>query len=391
MQFINTKNFMDKLSNELVPGNSIVVNCDGKEIFNYSSGYADYENKIPMTSQHLINIYSCTKVVTAVAVTQLLEKGLINLDDCVYEFIPEFKNMFVQGENGELFPAKTPITIRQLLTHTAGLSYNTKSEHIKSLHSKTNGSFSTLEGVKAIAKIPLLFEPGTAWRYSLGHDVLGGIIEVVSGLSYADYVKQKIFSPIGVNDIFFEQTDDVLDKMAEQYNYSGEDIEDIVQLQMSANNKEKHFRNVGKANSLKLSKNYHSSGAGIITTVRSFANFAQVLALGGEAPNGERILEPSSVDLIRTNQLKGKQLEIFSWEHLNGYGYGLGVRTLMDKKTANSLSSIGEFGWGGAAGATILVDPDKKLSFFYAHHMLNPQEIYYQPRIRNAVYKDFNG
>jgi len=148
--------------------------------------------------------------------------------------------------------------------------------------------------------------------------------------------------------------------------------------------------NVGKAVAHTFGDEYDSGGAGITTSVEDYSRFVSALANWGVGANGERILAKSTVELMRTNQLNAEQLKNFKWSQLKGYGYGLGVRTLIDKAASGSTGNLQEFGWGGAAGATVLVDPQIGLSVFYAHHMLNPQEEYYQPRLRNVVYTCIN-
>ena len=132
---------------------------------------------------------------------------------------------------------------------------------------------------------------------------------------------------------------------------------------------------------------YESGGGGIVSSVNEYSKFCAALANGGLGLTGERILSSATVELMRVNQLTTPELlKNFNWKQLKGYGYGLGVRTLIDKAASGSTGDLGEFGWGGAAGATVLIDPERRLSMFYAHHMLNPQEEYYQPRIRNVLY-----
>ena len=143
---------------------------------------------------------------------------------------------------------------------------------------------------------------------------------------------------------------------------------------------------MGKGVAHVLGPEYDSGGAGVTTSISDYSKFASALANGGVGQNGEQIISASMIELMRTNQLNEYQRSGMTWSQLKGYGYGLGVRTLIDKAQAGSCGNLGEFGWGGAAGATLLVDPDLHLSVAYAHHMLNPQEGYYQPRLRNIVY-----
>jgi len=139
MNFSYMKDFMDFLTSWRIPGNDISVCVEGKEVFRYQSGYSDYENKIPMTDDKLFNIYSCSKVATVSAALQLYERGKFLLDDPLYDFIPEYKDMYIKKESGELVKAENPITLRHLFTMTSGLTYNLESEHIKAMQVKTDG------------------------------------------------------------------------------------------------------------------------------------------------------------------------------------------------------------------------------------------------------------
>lgn len=389
MDFKNLKNFMDSLTDWIIPGNAISVYLGNEEVFRYQSGYADVENKIKMTDSHFINIYSTTKVTTAVSGMQLLERGQIVLDTPLYEIIPEFKEMTIADENGNLRKAEKPITLRHIFSMTSGMTYSLSDELKKEAEIATNGKFDTLEVVKRMARTPLSFEPGTRWQYSYGHDVLAAVVEVVSGKKYRDYVKENIFEPLGMNETFYQPNEITEANFAPQYDYKiNADIK---------NNGASQSMNLYKISgkliktdgsvSHRFGEAYDSGGAGLITTVRDYAKLANALANEGTGKTGERILSPAAVELMKTNQLVTPDMKTnFCWPQLAGYGYGLGVRTMTDKAMGGSLSSIGEFGWGGAAGSTLLADTDKKLSYFYAHHMLNQQEAYYQPRLRNAVY-----
>ena len=390
MDFTYLKQFMDHLTAEHVPGNSIVVYHENKEVFRYSSGYNDVESKLPMTGNELLNIYSCTKPSTVTAALQLYEKGCFLLDDPLYAFMPEFREMYVKEKDGSVRKAKNPITMRHLFTMTSGFTYEKYSPSMEQAIIDTNGKMPTVQALRYLAKEPLAFEPGTHWKYSLSHDVLAAVVEIISGKRFQDYVKDEIFTPIGVTDIHFHQTEDTLARTASQYMFKTDEEIEISKGQISAAGKTGYWEKQSKDNDLLYGPDYDSGGAGIIVSVPDYAKFASCLANGGIAPNREQILSAGTIDLLRTNQLSAEQLKTFTWPQLRGYGYGLGVRTLITKdpriQNPNIIGNLGEFGWGGAAGATVLVDPELKLSVFYAHHMLNPQEYYYQPRLRNAVY-----
>ena len=375
------KNFMDSLTEWIIPGNSVVIYKDGKKVFEYSSGYSDLEKKIKKTGEEQLYIYSCSKVATVTAALQLYEQGKFLLSDPLYEYLPEFKKMYVK-DGDRIKAAENPITIRDLFTMTAGLSYATNTPAFEKARKLTDGKMDTRTVIKCLAEEPLLFEPGARWNYSLCHDVLAVLAEVVSGMRFSEYMKKHIFEPLDMNNSYYHAPNDVI--ISPQYIYEIQDTKNIVELQQK-----EHTSGVVKrayGNELVFGENYDSGGAGIITTVDDYAKFAAALANSGTGLNNNRILSSATVKLMKTNQLNEAQRKTMNWRRLRGYGYGLGVRTLIDKAESGSNSSIGEIGWGGAAGATIIADTEEKVALFYAHHMLNPQEEYYQPRLRNVLY-----
>lgn len=381
MNFEYMKNFMDSLTEWIIPGNSVVIYKDGKKVFEYSSGYSDLEKKIKKTGEEQLYIYSCSKVATVTAALQLYEQGKFLLSDPLYEYLPEFKKMYVK-DGDKIKAAENPITIRDLFTMTAGLSYATNTPAFEKARKLTDGKMDTRTVIKCLAEEPLLFEPGARWNYSLCHDVLAVLAEVVSGMRFSEYMKKNIFEPLDMNNSYYHAPNDVI--ISPQYIYEIQDTKNIVELQQK-----EHTSGVVKrayGNELVFGENYDSGGAGIITTVDDYAKFAAALANSGTGLNNNRILSSATVKLMKTNQLNEAQRKTMNWRRLRGYGYGLGVRTLIDKAESGSNSSIGEIGWGGAAGATIIADTDEKVALFYAHHMLNPQEEYYQPRLRNVLY-----
>lgn len=384
MNFQPMKDFLNHLTDWRIPGNVMEIYKDGNKVFSYSSGYSNIETGEKMTPDKYFYIYSCSKITTTLMALQLLEKGLYKLDDPLYDFIPEFKDMYVKrGE--ELIKSPVPITIRNLFTMTAGFNYNFNTHAFKEAEEITGGRFDTLPTIKCLAKEPLEFVPGERWLYSLCHDVLGAFIEAVSGEKLADYARTNVFAPVEMDAEYF-MTDRYRANMAQQYKFVDDSGEtDIVKLQQSDISKEGGYISVeGIKNSHMIGENYHSGGAGIVTSVPEYAKLMAALANGGIAANGERIIERETLDLWRTNQLNPTQLTYFNWSQLKGYGYGLGVRTMMD---SSLKTPVGEIGWGGAAGANALIDIDNNISFFYAHHMLNNQEAYVQPRLRDILYE----
>lgn len=388
MDFSNLKNFMDYLTSWRIPGNDISVWLENKEVFRYQSGYEDVENKIPMSDKCLMNIYSASKVTTAVAGVQLLERGKFVLDTPLYDFIPEFREMYIKGENGELVKAEKPITMRHIFTMTSGMTYEISDELLKEAGEETDGKYNTLNVIRKMARMPLSFEPGEKWQYSYGHDVLAAVCEVISGKKFRDYVKENIFAPLDMNESFYNENSLTEGRISIQYHFIAEGSDGIPGGTQSKDMSKCGgylVRTDGKV-SHRFGPEYDSGGAGIITSVSDYSKLCNALANGGVGKTGERILSSYAISLMKENQLNEEQRKNFCWPQLKGYGYGLGVRTLIDRAEGGSLSNIGEFGWGGAAGSSIYVDTERKLGVFYSHHMLNQQEAYYQPRLRNVIY-----
>lgn len=385
MNFDALRQLMDHLVGWRIPGNSISICVEGQEVFSYASGYADVEQKIPMSINHLVNLYSCSKVATVVAALQLYEQGKYLLDDPLYEFIPEFRDVYISDNSG-VHKAQTPIKLRHLFTMTSGLTYNSDTEAFAAARKLTDGKMDTMTVVRCLAKDPISFEPGTTWQYGLNHDVLAAVVEVISGKRFRDYMHDHIFAPLGMENCVYHN-EAVREKMAAQYKFIDGNGDDFISLQSGVGfNSDGFFKRIGQeVETLVFGPEYDSGGAGITTSVAEYSKFCAVLANGGVSQTGEKILGAGTIDLLRANQLSETQRKTLNWPQLKGYGYGLGVRTLIDK-VAGSTGNLGEFGWGGAAGASVWIDPDLKLSVCYAHHMLNPQEEYYQPRLRNVVY-----
>ena len=193
-----------------------------------------------------------------------------------------------------------------------------------------------------------------------------------------------------MKDSYYHLSDELKLRMAPQYNFVLDDASNDAKpggyTQSVDLSKQGGHLERAEGNVLLFGNEYDSGGAGIITSVSDYGRFANALANGGIGATGERILSKYAINLLRQNQLKESQMENFNWSQLSGYGYGLGVRTMINQASGGSMSQTGEFGWGGAAGASIYVDPDINLGVFYAHHMLNQQESYYQPRLRNVIY-----
>ncbi len=376
MNFHRLREFQERLVSWRIPGNDCIVYKDGNEVYRYMTGYADVEKCRKMCGDELYYFWSASKPITTSLALRLHESGLFTMNDPLCEYIPEFRDMNVRAVvdgKEELIPAKNPILIKHLFNMTAGFDYNFNTPAINELRRTTDNKCGTVDVAKAIAKSSLLFEPGTKWNYSLCHDVLGAFIEVVSGKRLRDYAKEVLFEPLGMTDSCYNlPSQEKMHRMAVQYNYR-DDLGKYIPTQNTCG----HI----------LGSEYDSGGAGVVTSCSDYMKFASCIAEGGTAKNGYRYISRNTINLWRTNTLTSEQLQKdFSWEQLKGYGYGYGVRTMISPADAGALSPVGEFGWGGAAGVWVIFDPDNRLALVYTQHMLNDQEAYISPRIRNILY-----
>ena len=371
MQFQKLSDLLDSFIEIGIPGVDCVVYQDHEQVFRHSAGLSDLEKKIPISGNETYFLFSCTKVVTCAAALTLLEKGKFLLTDPLGAYMPEFSEMVL--ENGE--KAKNPIKIRDLFTMSAGFNYDLTSPSITRAIADKNGHATTLDIVRAIAKEPLSFEPGTHWQYSLCHDVLAGLVEVISGKRFRDYVKETIFEPVGMTRTSFGVSDLNREYLAPLYRFN--DDTNRAELQK-------------KECVYILTPEYDSGGAGMVSCTEDYILFADALANGRKTKCGSRILSPAAIELMRTNCLTAEVLKDLNWEKRAGYGYGLGVRTMMDRAKGGAIGPVGEFGWDGAAGSYVLIDPDSHTALFYAQHMRNNKSPYTHPRLRNVLYACLN-
>lgn len=385
MDFTRLNAYLESLEDKYgVHGLDCKVMKEHKTIYRKLIGQSDYERRTPVSDNDLYDVYSCTKIITMTAVMQLVEQGKIGLYDELEKYLPEFSEMWVAtdfpiGEwpvewptlNSQLEPAENKILIHDLMSMTAGLSYDVASEPIQETKQATNNKAGTREMVAAIARMPLIYQPGTRYSYALGHDVLAAVIEVVSGLSFGQYLKNNVFDPLGIKEMYFQLPEN------EKYRLSAQYRKDMVTGEVTP----------FEGNIFCLSDNYESGGAGLTCTVDAYSMVLDALANNGMGATGARILKSESIRTMSKNWLTDRQLEDFKKSGKVGYGYGLGVRTLIDGNT--SKSPVGEFGWDGAAGAYALIDPINQMSIFYAHEILGMIEAYSEihPTLRDLVYE----
>jgi CubicO group peptidase (beta-lactamase class C family) len=388
MRFEPLKTFMDTLVQTRSPGAVVCVYQGGKEVYRYACGYSNLEKGIPMTGEETFHIYSCTKVATVTAAMKLVEQGKLSLDAPLSDYIPEYANVPVRMPDGSVKPASDPIRIRHLFNMTAGFHYNLNFPALEPLR-RDGVKLDTCNVIRALAQEPLCFEPGTHWQYSLCHDVLAAVIEIVSGMRFSAYLREAIFEPLKMDQTYFHPTPSQKEGMSEQYSFvpKGETSEfDVVEAQKYGSEENGTLVNVGKNNYLVVGAEYDSGGAGIVSTAQDYCKLLAMLAGFGIRADGVKILERDSVEQLRRNTLSDALLKEFNWPQLAGYGYGLGVRTMMDPAATPFTAKVGEFGWCGAAGACALCDPERELAVCFLQHMLNPREDYYMPRLREAIY-----
>lgn len=394
MEFLNLKRCLNRIIDVYkTPGVDCLVYKNHEVIFRYTQGFNDVAENKKLSGDELFIIFSMTKLITCTAALQLLEQGKYKLSDRLSDFMPEFSKMKIAkgihnasnaanittgktpGESlnvdGDDY-AQNPITIKDLFTMSGGLNYDLNDLPIR--QAKEQGKKSTRDLVGAMSGKVLAFEPGTRFGYSLCHDVLGALVEIWSGKKFGEYLKENIFTPLGMNNTFFGLPKDEyrLNKMAALYTRDADGNPKKTSLSCPYN----------------LSDEYESGGAGLISCTEDYAVFLDALACGGVSKTGHRILKSETIDLMKTNQLSGMQSEDF-FKLRKGYGYGLGVRTHIDKETSGSISPIGEFGWDGAAGAFSMVDSENKISLTYFQHILG-WDVAIQNEIKNALYNDIS-
>ena len=330
-----------------LPGFLTVVARHGKIVHFETIGMRDVENKKPVEPDTIFRIYSMSKPITSVAVMMLYEEGRFQLGTPVSKFIPEFENMKVYNEDQtEILDAKKKITIKHLLMHTAGLTYGWGNKPVDARYKEANiferGTMLT-DMVKKLGDIPLVHEPGERWTYGVSTDVLGYLVEVVSGMPFDQFLRNRLFEPLGMIDTGFSVPPEKVDRFAALYRH---------------NRREGQKKRVGEDAPLandELSF-FPSGGGGLVSTAADYMRFSQMLLNGGEL-DGVRILGKKTVELMR-------------YPHHDDW-FGLGFRVVTRKNSPNILDSVGNFSWGGAAATTFWIDPEEKLIGLLMTQLLN--------------------
>ena len=347
-------------------------------LFEGHFGYADIEENKKMADDTIFAIASMSKVITVAAIMQLYEQGLFKLWDPVSEYLPGFKNPTIALEKPdgtyEIVPAKGEVTMRQLFTMTSGVPYpgeDTAAARIRMEKEKeymASGRVmpSTVEYCNLVGQLPLAFEPGEKWMYGFSIDILGGVVEVLSGKRLGDYVRENILDPLGMEDTGFYVPAPKQGRIATLYRiHDGLKRED---------------RDFPAAPPI-----FESGGGGMFSTVKDYSRFAQALLRGGTL-DGVRILGRKTIDLISRDHLTPQQQATHSWDTQRGYGYGLGVRVMNNPEVADINGSAGEWGWDGAFGNWFCVDPKEDLTCVYLTTNLPGDHYRFIPKLMASMY-----
>ena len=377
--FDNLTAFLDSIPEKYkVPGFDMKVIHHGKEVYRHMGGYADREKGTPITKDTHYFLYSCSKVFTCALALKAVEEGYFLPSEDVGKYLPEYYDVMLKeyDENGKMYLVKPArhIRIQDLFRMTSGFSYClTNDEVTKVLKEKPNAP--TRDIVRALAKNNIDIDPGTRFKYSISHDILACVVEVATGKRFRDYAKEKFLDPLGMSETSYGIVERVKDKMATLYVYKQKDDNSFPRE---------------LTNDYIFGPDYDSGGAGLVSTVDDYAKFITALSRFGVGENGVRILNKSTIDLMRTNilDLNSKMYQDFlDWGPCNAeYGYGYGVRTKIGTGNGGNFSSVGSFGWDGAAGGLIDIDPEREIAIVYLQHVINnPAPPIFQPKLRNLI------
>lgn len=372
-----------------LPGWLILVSRGGKIVYLGSYGYRDLESRAPIKWDTLFRIYSMTKPVTAVAAMMLYEEGAFEFKDLVSRFIPAFGDVRVYRSGSALKPviepAMEPVRIWHLLTHTAGLTYGFHHAHpVDALYRAAGFEWGPPAGMdlaaccEAWARLPLLFQPGTEWNYSVATDVLGRVIEVISGQSLDRFFAERIFQPLGMHDTRFWVPEDASGRLAAFYAPQPGTLRAVRSDAMDRVTRQPPICCLG--------------GDGLVSTVADYHRFTQLLRRGGEL-DGVRLLSNRTLRYMTRNHLPGgADLEtfgrpLFAETTFDGVGFGLGFSVTLDPVANKVLCSPGEFAWGGAASTAFWVDPAEDITVLLFTQLFPSSTHPLRPQLRQLVYQ----
>jgi CubicO group peptidase (beta-lactamase class C family) len=346
----------DTVDRGLTPGVVTLLARHGTIVHCHACGLMDREAGTAMQLDTICRIYSMSKPVTCTAAMMLYEEGRFLLDDPLARYIPAFENVkvYAEGHGTDLMlvEPERPVTIHHLLTHTAGISYaGLPGTPVATLYADAN-FLSPLIGLRyplaeladRLAALPLVAQPGTRFHYSLAHDLLGYVIEVISGQAFDEFLAERLFGPLGMHDTGFYVPPEKTSRFAALYGPAGENGLPLLDA---------------PSMSVFTRRNYHpSGGGGLVSTASDYARFAQMLLNGGQL-EGRRLLSPRTVQFMTRNHLVPSPLalDVSPGDMRPGYGYGLGLGVLLNPGAAGILGSEGQYGWDGAATTQFWIDP----------------------------------
>ena len=341
-----TQRYVDE---KKLAGVATLVARRGKIVHFEAVGQRGAEDDRPLAKDALFRIYSMTKPITAVAAMMLYEEGKFQLSDPVAKFVPELADPNVLVD-GELVPAEKTMNMQHLLTHTAGLSYGfNPNDPIDQKYREAQllGAADLDEFAERLGKLPLKFEPGERWHYSVAVDVTGLIVERLSGQSFDVFLQERIFDPLGMEDTFFNVPADKMERFLPNHTWDGEE-EKLVQMGEDALTS---YTN----------RTMFSGGGGLVSTTMDYLRFSEMVRRGGEL-DGVRLLSPKTVQYMTANHLPAATADSAAEEAGDGnFGFGLGWGVASDPVAAGVLGSAGEYAWGGAAGTLFWVDPVEEM------------------------------
>ncbi len=375
---------MDQAVKEkFIAGASLLVRQNGEEKWYCKSGMRDLENGLEIERDTIFRLYSMSKPVTAAAAMILIERGLLDLGEPVSKFLPGFSNQKVAEGNQSVSP-KREINIKDLLCMTSGLSYPNEmtvagreagkvfdeiDEHLYEENQMT-----TLEVANALGKCHLHFHPGEHWMYGTSADILGAVIEVVSGMRFGDFLEKELFGPLGMKDTGFYVPKEKQNRIAKVYENQNGSLVEV---------KTNHL---GIRYTLDQEPAFQSGGAGLVSTLDDYAKFAQMLL--NEGCLGQvRILKPETVRFMTGGKLLTRQQADFEagWEQFSGYTYGNLMRVLERPGQTWGIGFEGEYGWDGWLGAYFCNDPKNQVTFLLMYQLINAGTTPFTRKVRNVV------
>ncbi len=356
-------------------------------VHQHTTGYRDIASASPIESDTIFRIYSLTKPITSVALMMLLEKGYFKIDDNADRWIPALKNLKIFNKSGTHEPLEQPITIRHLLTHTAGFSYGfyPDSNPVDKLYQQTWGEKkydkSLAELMDRILTLPLYAQPGHLWHYSIATDLCGYIVELISGMPLSEFFTKHIFQPLGMPDTGFVVPRENLDRFSTLYGVTESDP--LAVLETDENSP---YYSLSDKKKLRL----ESGGGGLVSTAPDYLQFARMMLNKGEL-NGTRLLNRQTVEWMTCNHLDPSLLPL-SYngvvpQNLSCYGFGLGYCINMDAAHAGTMGSTGDYGWGSLADSYCWVDPTENLIGLLMQQLIPSLHHAGQRDFRNAVYQ----